>query len=163
MDAASLTSRADTAQPPVAAQDHPRYSAAMPHSVGVLASLMGLIAVSAAILFFPATQPSHQAPGPFWVGFLIGVPAGLLICVRLGFRWALMASVIYCTVGLALDLSTLVQMLTKDDPTAAMLAASGLSGLLNFLVIAFGGRAFLDVSQEPPPPGSHPPSPPFPA
>ena len=79
----------------------------------------------------------------FGVGFLIGIPVFLLVAVRFGFRWAMMASVIYGTVGLALDLSTLVQLITKDQPTLAMLTASGFSGLLNFLVIAFGGRAFL--------------------
>ena len=61
------------------------------------------------------------------------------------------------------DLSTIVQLITKDQPTVAALTANGFSGLLNFLVIAFGGRAFLDVSQAPPPPGSRPPNPPFPA
>ena len=74
-----------------------------------------------------------------------------------------MACVMYGTVGLALDLATIVQILTKDQPTFVTLATSGISGLLNFLLILFGGRSFLNPSQEPPPPGSHPPSPPSPA
>ena len=130
---------------------------------GLLGSLMGLIAVSMATVLLQQSQSGQSEPSPAWLAFLVGIPAGLLVCVRLGFRWAIMASVIYGTIGLALDLSTLVQMITKDQPTVAMLSASALSGILNFLVIAFGGRAFLDVVQAPPPPGSRPPNPPFPA
>ena len=129
---------------------------------GLLASLIGLIAVGVATLFALQSQPGQPEPSHLWIGFLIGIPIGLVVTVRLGFRWALMASVIYSTVGLALDLSTMVQLITKDQPTLAMLATSGFSGLLNFLVIAFGGRAFLDISLAPPPPGSPPPTPPSP-
>lgn len=126
-------------------------------------SLIGLTAVGMATLFLVG-QPDQAEPGRFLVGFLIGLPLFLLVAVRLGYRWAMMAGVIYGTVGLALDLSTMVQLITKDQPTVAMLTANGFSGLLNFLVIAFGGRAFLDVPpQAPPPPGSRPPNPPFPA
>ncbi len=125
-------------------------------------SLIGLTAVGMATLFLVG-QPDQAEPSRFLVGFLIGLPLFLLVAVRLGYRWATMAAVIYGTVGLALDLSTMVQLITKDQPTVAMLTANGFSGLLNFLVIAFGGRAFLDVSQAPPPPGSRPPNPPFPA
>lgn len=124
--------------------------------------LIGLTAVGMATLFLVG-QPDQAEPSRLLVGFLIGMPVFLLVAVRLGYRWATMASVIYGTVGLALDLSTIVQLITKDQPTVASLTANGFSGLLNFLVIAFGGRAFLDVSQAPPPPGSHPPNPPFPA
>ena len=125
-------------------------------------SLIGLTAVGMATLFL-VRQPDQAEPGHLLVGFLIGMPVFLLVAVRMGYRWATMASVIYGTVGLALDLSTIVQLITKDQPTVAALTANGFSGLLNFLVIAFGGRAFLDVAQAPPPPGSRPPNPPFPA
>ncbi len=129
---------------------------------GLLISLIGLTAVGMATLFL-VNQPDQAEPSHFLVGFLIGLPVFLLIVVRLGYRWATMASVIYGTVGLALDLSTMVQLITKDQPTVAALTASGFSGLLNFLVIAFGGRAFLDMPQAPPPPESRPPNPLFPA
>lgn len=129
---------------------------------GLMISLIGLTAVGMATLFLVG-QPDQAEPSRFLVGFLIGLPVFLLVAVRLEYRWAMMASVIYGTVGLALDLSTMVQLITKDQPTVAMLTANGFSGLLNFLVIAFGGRAFLDVPQAPPPPGSRPPNPPFPA
>ena len=129
---------------------------------GLMISLIGLTAVGMATLFLVA-QPGQAEPSRFLVGFLIGIPVFLLVAVRWRYRWATMASVIYGTVGLALDLSTMVQLITKDQPTVALLTANGFSGILNFLVIAFGGRAFLDVSQAPPPPGSRPPNPPFPA
>ncbi|ULA64647.1 MAG: conserved membrane protein of unknown function [Nitrospira sp.] len=109
---------------------------------GLLISLIGLTAVGMATLFL-VNQPSQAEPSRFLVGFLIGLPVFLLIVVRLGYRWATMASVIYGTIGLALDLSTMVQLVTKDQPTVAALTASGFSGILNFLVISFGGRAFL--------------------
>jgi len=125
-------------------------------------SLIGLTAVGMATLFLVG-QPDQAEPSRLLIGFLIGMPVFLLVAVRLGYRWATMASVIYGTVGLALDLSTIVQLITKDQPTVAALTANGFSGFLNFLVIAFGGRAFLDVSQLSPPPGSRPPNPPFPA
>jgi len=162
-DKRRLPSGKSTAQATIADAPRPGYSAGMTHPWGLLASLIGLIAVGVATLFVLQNQPGQPQPSGQWVGFLIGIPIGLVVTVRLGFRWALMASVIYSTVGLALDLSTMVQLITKVQPTLAMLATSGFSGLLNFLVIAFGGRAFLDVSLAPPPPGSHPPSPPSPA
>lgn len=125
-------------------------------------SLIGLTAVGMATLFLVG-QPGQAEPSRLLVGFLIGMPVFLLVAVRLGYRWATMAAVIYGTVGLALDLSTIVQLITKDQPAVASLTANGFSGLLNFLVIAFGGRAFLTSPQAPPPPGSRPPNPPFPA
>jgi hypothetical protein len=56
-----------------------------------------------------------------------------------------MAAVMYGTVGLAMDISTLVQGLTKPDVPQITLALSGLTGLLNFLLILFGGKGFLNV------------------
>ncbi len=98
-----------------------------------------------------------------WMVYLIVVPAILAGLLWGGWHWAAMACVVYGTVGLALDLATAVQILTKDEPTFVALTTSGISGLLNFLLIVFGGRSFLNFSQKPPPPGSHPPSPPSPA
>ncbi len=98
-----------------------------------------------------------------WMLYLIVVPAVLTGFIWKGWNWAGMACVMYGTVGFALDLATIVQILTKDQPTFVTLATSGISGLLNFLLILFGGRSFLNPSQEPPPPGSRPPSPPSPA
>jgi uncharacterized protein involved in response to NO len=104
--------------------------------------------------------PSHNA---FWLGFLVALPIGLGIIVWMERRWAPMACVIYGTVGLALDLSTIVQIVVKDPEGGAALTQSAISGILNFLLIVLGGRFFLDVNQGPMPPGSRPPSPPSPS
>lgn len=106
-----------------------------------------------------STTPAHDA---WWIGFLILMPVGLAVVVWLKIRWATMACVIYGTVGLALDLATMVQILTKDSHVLLSLISSVASGLLNFLLIVFGGRSFLDVTQAPLPLESRPPSPPTP-
>jgi len=96
----------------------------------------------------------------WWIGFLVLMPLGLAILVWLQLRWAAMACVIYGTVGLALDLATTVQILTKDSDVLVPLVSSVISGLLNFLLIVLGGRSFLDVTPAPLPLESRPPSPP---
>jgi hypothetical protein len=106
-----------------------------------------------------------ESPAPtqaWWIGFLVGMPVGLAILVWLKFRWAAMACVIFGTVGLALDLATTVQILTKDSEVLFPLISSVVSGLLNFLLIVFGGRSFLDVTQAPLPLEFRPPNPPTP-
>jgi len=96
----------------------------------------------------------------WWVGFLVLMPLGLGVLVWFGFRWAAMACVMYGTVGLALDLATTVQILTKDPEVFLSLLSSLVSGLLNFLLIVFGGRSFLNVVQAPLHREFRPPSPP---
>lgn len=97
-----------------------------------------------------------------WIGFLVLMPVGLALLVWLKLRWAAMACVIYGTVGLALDLATTVQILTKDADAFASLISSAVSGIVNFLLIVFGGQSFLDVTPARLPLESHPPSPPSP-
>ena len=106
-----------------------------------------------------STTPALDA---WWIGFLILMPVGLAVLVWLKLRWAAMACVIFGTIGLALDLATMVQILTKDSDALLPLIGSLASGLLNFLLIVFGGRSFLDVTQAPLPLESRPPSPPSP-
>jgi len=81
----------------------------------------------------------------FWDGFLFAVPIILAGFIVAKARWALMAAVMYGTIGLALDISTVVQELTQADGRPTVLVLSGITGLLNFLLIAIGGRGFLDV------------------
>lgn len=126
----------------------------MRHAYPLMSLLLGLC-----LLGIVTTGTGHIG----WMLYLIAVPAGLVGLLWGRWHWVGMACVIYGTVGLALDLATIVQILTKDQPTFVALATSGISGLLNFLLILFGGRSFLKYAQEPPPPGPHPPSPPSPA
>ncbi|HJU04710.1 MAG TPA: hypothetical protein VJ692_06110 [Nitrospiraceae bacterium] len=93
----------------------------------------------------------------FWDGFLVGMPVALAGLLAAGQRWALMAAVMYGTIGLALDISTIVQEITKTAlPQTVVLSA--ITGLLNFLLIAIGGRGFLDVVSRPSPPARRPPN-----
>ncbi len=110
------------------------------------------------------SRGESTTPTQAWlIGFLVLMPVGLAVLVWLKLRWAAMVCVIYGTVGLALDLATTVQILTKDSNVLSSLMSSVVSGLLNFLLIVFGGRSFLDVTQAPLPRESHPPNPPSPS
>ena len=129
----------------------------------LLAALAGIFVLGLWTLSQSRDGPSVQPPHAMWTVFLLLIPLGLAALVWQQIRWATMACVIYGTVGLALDVATAVQVITKDPQLFPALLGSGLSGLLNFLLIVFGGRAFLDVYQAPPPPGSRPPSPPSPS
>lgn len=126
----------------------------------LLAILAGILVLGMWTLSQNRDGSHAQIPHAMWTVFLILIPVGLAAIVWQKVRWAAMGCVIYGTVGFALDVATAVQVITKDPDLFPALASSGVSGLLNFLLIVFGGRAFLDVSQAPPPPGSRPPSPP---
>ena len=97
-----------------------------------------------------------------WIVFLILLPLGLIGPVWMAWRWSAMACVIYGTIGLALDLATLVSIAPHLDEEIATAALSGLSGLANFFLILFGGRSFLHLPSKVSPPESHPPNPPSP-
>ena len=98
-----------------------------------------------------------------WNGFLFGVPLILAGFLAAGARWAFMAGVMYGTIGLALDIATVAQDLTNPDAQWEVLwifRASGITGLLNCLLILIGGRGWLDVGSSGTPPGGPPPNPP---
>ena len=69
----------------------------------------------------------------------------------------------YGTIGLALDISTVVQEVTKAESQSSVVLSSGITGVLNFLLIAIGGRGFLDVLQPTSPPTGPAPNPRFPS
>jgi len=141
----------------VADSVHSIYSDAMKRT-GLLALLAGILAINIETLTASSTQP-----GACWIGFLVLIPLGLGVLVWQKIRWSGMACVIYGTVGLALDLATAVQILTKDSDVFRPILSSGISGLLNFLLTLFGGRSFLDVFRGPLPQESRPPNPPSPS
>lgn len=113
--------------------------------LGVILILTLLVLFSLVDMLGGSAPAATHLSGAVWNGFLFGIPLalGLLLFGRV--RWALMAAVMYGTIGLALDISTVVQELTKGDGQPNVVALSGLTGLLNFLLIAIGGRGFLDV------------------
>ena len=125
----------------------------------LLVLLAGIVAVGFGALTARPEMTTASAQ-PWWIGFLILTPFGLGILVWRGFWWAAMACVMYGTVGLALDLATTVQILTKDLEILPSFLNNLISGCLNFLLILFGGHSFLDVTQAPRPQESRPPNPP---
>ncbi len=129
--------------------------------IGILLGLIGLAAATQ-LLGLRSTTASPAAH-VMWQAFLFGIPGllgGFLLAQK---RWALMGAVIYGTVGLALDISTLVLDLRSSDGQVLVPILNGLSGLLNFLLIVFGGRGFLDLSLDTTPPVHHRPNPPSPS
>ncbi len=115
----------------------------------------------AALMVAAALSPAGRTL--VWGAFLYGLPVLLAWFLLAGHRWALMGAMMYGTIGLALDLSTVVQEVTRGDGQGTVLAASGITGLLNFLLIVLGGRGFLTLEPGARPPGARPPSPPRPS
>lgn len=132
------------------------------HRNALLVLLAGILFVGIGSL--PTGSRGAATPTQaWWIGFLVLMPLGLASLVWLELRWAAMVCVIYATVGLALDVATTVQILTKDTEVFASLLSSLVSGFLNFLLIVFGGRSFLNMPPAPPPRGFRPPNPPTPS
>lgn len=128
----------------------------------LLASLLGLLVIETGALF--DVTGASTTPSLAWkVGFFILVPLGLAVLIWLRFRWAAMLCVIYATVGLAMDLATIVQRPTQDLDNVHSMITSGISGLFNLLLIVFGGRWLFDGGQEPMPARSRSPNPPSPS
>jgi hypothetical protein len=126
--------------------------------------LIGLVVVAVLSRMDRGLDLQTSAKGHLlWNGFLFGVPLILAGFLAAGARWAFMAGVMYGTIGLALDIATVVQDLTNPDAQRGVLRilwASGLTGLLNGLLILIGGRGWLDVGSSGTPPGGPPPNPP---
>lgn len=136
----------------------PVYSLSMKQRA-LLTLLLGIVAVGVGALAAGSGLAAATAQ-PWWLGFLVLTPLCLAILIWWGFWWAAMACVMYGTVGLALDLATTIQILTKDSEAGPSFLNNLISGCLNFLLIVFGGRSFLGVTQAPTPQESRPPSPP---
>lgn len=125
----------------------------------LLAALMACATVRPLLLGQPESTPSIRLLA--WNLYLFVIPLGLGIFLLTGARWALMGVVIYGTVGLALDVSTIVQELTRGPGDPTTLVLSGLTGGLNFGLIVVAGLAFLHPGASGPPPESPPPNLPF--
>lgn len=121
--------------------------------------LAALVVVSLLSTILPDSNSSGTHNRVFWDVFLFAIPITLAGFIVANARWALMAAVMYGTIGLALDISTVVQELTKGEGHTTVLMLSGITGGLNFLLLAIGGRGFLDVLQAASPPASRAPNP----
>jgi hypothetical protein len=135
----------------------------MPHRTILLITLLTVGSVGAATILLPSSPPP---PGPsqvIWWLFLVILPLALASLIVISATWAAMLCVVYGTVGLALDLATVISILGANVGLDFTLALSLISGSANFALIVFGGRAFWAGFEERRPPGSRPPSPPFPS
>lgn len=111
--------------------------------------------------FFLLDNGTSTKPGVAWrIGFFILAPLALAVLIWLQLRWAAMVCVIYATVGLALDVATIIQVVTKASEVGVSFIPNVISGLFNFFLIVFGGWSFLGVGPGPTPLESRPPNPP---
>jgi hypothetical protein len=134
----------------------------MQHKGTLLLLLAALSAIGLATVQIALSPDLSPAARWLWLCVLVILPLALGSVVWMGWTWTAMACVIYGTIGLALDLATVTSILGGHGGTDKILALSGISGIVNFSLIVFGGRAFWSCLQEQPPPGSHPPNPPSP-
>jgi hypothetical protein len=133
----------------------------MRHTWILIVLLAGLSLIGATtIQIVPAAAEAGRIGWPL---YLIVVPLILAGFVWMGWTWTAMACVIYGTIGLALDLATVTSILGGQGETGALFLFSVTSGVLNFLLILFGARAFLHSFQETALQVSRPPSPPSPS
>ncbi len=130
--------------------------------LALLNLLLGLCFIEMGLFFI--SNGTTVKPSMGWpVGFFIGLPLALAVLVWFRLRWAAMVCVMYATVGLAMDIATVVQVLKNDVAVDMTLLQNGVSGLFNFLLIIFGGRSFLNVDQALMPQEFRPPNPPSPS
>ncbi len=126
--------------------------------IGLLGGLC-LIGVSTTQLIPVTTETARSG----WMLYLLAFPIALAGLVWMGWAWTAMVCVIYGTVGLALDLATITSILGGQGELGALLFFSAMSGIVNFLLILIGGRAFFCSFRETALPVSRPPSPPSPS
>lgn len=136
------------------------YSDRVTNRFTIVFLLAALVITTIASDTFSGGAPSRTAGNSLaWTGFLYGVPIALGVLVIARQRWALMACVMYATIGLALDISTIVQELTAPTSPGGGLIFSGITGAVNALLIVMGGWAFMQGGLESKLPASRPPSP----
>jgi hypothetical protein len=133
----------------------------MRHTWTLISLLAGLCLIGATTTqLIPAATEAGRIG---WMLYLIACPLALAGLVWIGWTWTAMACVIYGTVGLALDLATVTSILSGQNEIGTLFLVSAMSGIVNFSLILFGGRAFLHSSLGTALPVSRPPNPPSPS
>ena len=90
-----------------------------------------------------ASETIDPSRGILWNAFQYGLPlliGGLCLTEK---RWACMTAIIYGTIGLALDLATIVQSLTEEPVSPTFLVIILTTALLSFFLIVLGGKFLL--------------------
>lgn len=133
----------------------------MRHTWTLIGLLVGLCLIGATTTqLVPAATEAGRIG---WMLYLLAFPLTLAGLVWMGWTWTAMACVIYGTVGLALDVATVTSILGGQGETGILLFFSAMSGIVNFVLILVGWRAFLHSLQGTTLPLSRPPSPPSPS
>lgn len=109
----------------------------------LIALLVLQLAHTAALRWITPSGGDSAATSLPWTIFLYALPIGLVALILAGQRWALMASAMYATVSLALDIATFVFGITHSATPLELILSSGPSAALNFAVIVLGGQGFL--------------------
>lgn len=135
----------------------------MPHRNVLVMTLLTLAGVGVVILLLVMRPSAPETPRTVWWLFLVAVPCVLIALVLIGKAWAAMVCVAYGTIGLALDLATVISIVRRQEGADLTLGLSLVSGSANFLLIVFGGRAFWAALEGRRPPRYRPPSPPSPS
>lgn len=147
---------------PLPARDAAGKIPPMPHrNVLVVTLLLTLASVGSATLLL-VVRPAAQAAHAGWWLFLVLLPVLLIVMVLTGKAWAAMVCVAYGTIGLALDVATVVSIVGGPEGSDLTLWLSIVSGSANFLLIVSAGRAFWAALEGQQPAEFRPPSPPSP-
>ncbi|WP_447980188.1 hypothetical protein [Candidatus Nitrospira bockiana] len=130
-------------------------------TAGLLVILMAVAAMQWHIQGPP--MPERPTGQTVWLVFLFAAPFALAGLALLNVRWSLIGGVIYGTIGLALDISTIVQELSQAGDYTQRFWFSAVTGFVNTLVIMVAGHGFLDVGptsslRAAPPPNPRSPS-----
>jgi hypothetical protein len=134
----------------------------MPHRSLLVTTLLALATVGVATLSF-ILSPAPGIPHILWWLFLVLLPLALATGLLMGQHWVAMVCVAYGTIGLALDLATVISIVGRYEGSELTLALSVISGSANVVLIVFGGRAFWAGFEGRAPRESRPPNPPFPS
>ena len=121
-----------------APSSHPR-----PQHILVILCL-GVFAGAMALNSIPAGEiKMARQDNILWNVFQYVLPLLMGAICLTGKRWGIMATVIYATIGLSLDLATLVQSIIAGSDSIAFTVIVLTTSLLNFSLIAFGGKYLL--------------------
>ena len=134
----------------------------MPHRNFLVVTLLTLASVGFATLLLVVRPAAHATAHAGWWLFLVLLPVLLIVMVLTGKAWAAMVCVAYGTIGLALDVATVVSIVGGPEGSDLTLWLSIVSGSANFLLIVSAGRAFWATLEGQQPAEFHPPSPPSP-
>jgi len=119
------------------------------HRRYVLAALLVSLVAGAVVSLLIQGPVAHRSALTRWTwnGFLFIVPLVLAVITVTGARWSCMVVVIYGTIGLALDISTIVQEFLRAQIVSTAVLLSAVTGFLNAALIGIGGNGFLDFDR----------------